>query len=192
MRVLIGCEESATVRDAFIREGHDAWSCDLVETRGDKTKHFQMCVLKAIKEHGPWDIIILHPDCTAMAISGNRWYGEGMPQNEERLKALEWTKELWELAKKTARVGCAIENPMSVLWSAIGRPQYIHPWQFGHGETKTTGILSYGLPPLMSTNLMEGREQRIWKMTQSPIRKRDRSKTYEGIAIAMAKQWGNI
>jgi len=192
MRVLVGCEESGKVRDAFRALGHDAWSCDLVMSRSSNVYHYQMDVVKAITHYGPWDIIILHPDCTAMAVSGNRWYGKGMPQHVGRLVALDWTAHLWEMAKQTARIGCAIENPVSVLWNRIGKPQYIQPYQFGHGETKATGILTHKLPPLLPTNLVDGREQRVWKMPPGPNRKRDRSETFQGIADAMASQWGQV
>lgn len=189
MRVLIGCEESGKVRDAFIRHGHDAWSNDLIPARNGGP-HLQMCVMEAIENYGPWDIIILHPECSKMSLSGNRWYGAGMPFVDERNTAIKWTKRLWHLAINHARIGCALENPTSVLWKYIGRPQYIQPYQFGHGETKKTGILTDRLPALIPTNEVEGREQRIWKMGPSPTRKRDRSETYDGIAEAMAIQWG--
>ena len=190
MRTLVGCEESAVVSTAFRRRGHDAWSCDLLPTRGDPRFHLQMCITKAITDYGPWDIIILHPDCTAMSLSGNRWYGKGMPLYGKRIASVEWTAALWELAKRHARVGCALENPTSVVWKRIGAPQYIQPHQFGHGEVKKTGILTDRLPPLKATDNVPGREQRIWKMAPSPTRKRDRSETYQGIADAMAAQWG--
>lgn len=188
-RVLIGCEESGKVRDAFIRLGHDAWSNDIVPARNGGP-HLQKCVKRAIIEDGPWDIIILHPDCTAIAVSGNRWYGQGMPLNHLRVEAIDWTVDLWEIAKAHARVGAALENPVSVIWKHIGKPQYIQPHQFGHGETKATGILTYNLPALKPTKEVEWREQRIWKMPPSPTRKRDRSETFQGIADAMADQWG--
>lgn len=189
MRVLIGCEESGVVRDAFEARGHDAWSNDLIPARHGG-KHLQMDVLKAIFRHGPWDIIILHPPCTALSLSGNRWYGKGMTYHRDRLDAIHWTKTLWGHAKKAATVGCALENPTSVIWQHIGQPQYIHPYQFGHGEQKKTGILTDRLSPLKPTNIVEGREQRVWKMAPGPNRKRDRSETYQGIADAMAEQWG--
>lgn len=191
MRVLIGCEESGKVRDAFIKRGHDAWSNDIVPARSGGP-HLQKCVKKAIIEDGPWDIIILHPDCTAMAVSGNRWYAHNMPRNDERIRSVNWTIDLWNIARATARVGCALENPVSVIWSYIGVPQYVQPWQFGHGETKNTGILTHNLPPLVPTLIVRGREQRVWRMAPGVNRKRDRSETFQGIADAMAEQWGNL
>lgn len=189
MKILIGCEESGVVRNAFRELGHDAWSNDLKPPRDLSLKHLHMDVKKAI-ELRSWDIIILHPDCTALSLSGNRWYGAGMKRHQERLDAIEWTKHLWKLAKSRAVIGCALENPTSVIWQHIGKPQYIQPNQFGHGEQKKTGILTDRLPPLRPTNIVEGREQRVWRMSPGPNRKRDRSETYSGIAAAMAAQWG--
>lgn len=190
MRVLVGCEESGKVRDAFAKRGHDSWSNDLIPSRNGG-QHLQMCVRDAIIKHGPWDIIILHPDCTKLSLSGNRWYGRNMKLHWQRLEAIEWTSALWELAKSYASKGCALENPTSVLWKKIGSPQYIQPNEYGHGEQKKTGIITFRLPALKSTNKVSGREQRIWKMAPSPTRKRDRSETYQGIADAMAEQWGD-
>lgn len=190
MRILIGCEESGTVRDAFAALGHDAWSNDLIPARNGG-QHLQMCVTKAITEYGPWDIIILHYDCTKTAVSGNRWYGKDMPRYQERLEDIDFAATLWGLAKKHARIGAVYENPVSVIWDHIGKPQYVQPWEYGHGETKKTGLLIDRLPALKPTNIVAGREQRVWKMPPGPNRKRDRSKTYQGIADAMAQQWGS-
>ncbi len=192
MRVLIGCEESGKVRDSFERLGHDAWSCDLVPSRSGG-KHIQADILEVLtnpKKYGYWDIIILFPECTKMCVSGNRWYGSTSERHQERLDAVDWTYALWEVTKHVAKIGCALENPTSVLWTRIGKPQYIQPWEFGHGETKKTGILTHNLPELKPTNIVEGREQRIWRMPPGLNRARDRSETYQGIADAMAEQWG--
>lgn len=189
MRVLVGCEESGKVRDAFEKLGHDAWSNDLIPARNGGN-HLMMDVRYAITEYGPWDIIILFPECTAMCLSGNRWYGKGMPHNDKRIEAVVWTNSTWQLAKKHSRVGCALENPTGVLWPVIGTPQFIQPWMFGHGETKKTGILTDRLPSLKPTKIVSGRAHRIWKMAPGPNRKRDRSETFQGIADAMATQWG--
>jgi len=198
MRVLIGCEESGTVRDAFIQRGHDAFSNDLVPARNGGP-HLQMCVMEAIEHHGPWDIIILHPDCTTMTVAGNRHYGKGTPGYEKRLSQEEWTSKLWRLAKQHARVGCALENPVSTIWGRIGKPQYVHPWWFGHRETKKTGILAHNLPPLAATDIVgpppkQGDPERkawevVWRMAPGPNRKRDRSETKPGMARAMAEQY---
>jgi hypothetical protein len=135
-----------------------------------------------------WALIILHPDCTAMAVSGNRWFGNNMPHNEERLKQLKWTIDLWELAKQQSNM-VALENPVSVIFKYL-KANYIQPWEHGHGETKKTGFALHNLPPLVPTNIVDGREQRIFKMPPSKTRKRDRSKTYDGIAQAIVSQWG--
>lgn len=191
MRVLIGCEESGVVRRAFCARGHEAWSNDLLPARDGSKYHLKCDVMKALY-WDDWDIVILHPDCTAMALSGNRWYGKGMPFHKQRVDAIVWTRELWRQAKKCSRVGCALENPTGVLWSEIGKPQWIQPWQFGHGETKKTGIITDRLPPLLPTNIVEGREQRIWRMPPGENRKRDSSETFKGIGDAMADQWGSL
>lgn len=185
MSVLVACEYSGTVRDAFIAAGHDAVSCDLLPT--DKPgPHIQGDCIPVIKQG--WDIIIMHPPCTALAVSGNRWYGNGMPRNQERIKAINWTLALWEIAKKHARIGACMENPVGVL--PIKPAQYVQPWQFGHGETKKTGFWLHNLPPLVPTDVVDGREQRIWKMPPSADRWKIRSTTFQGIADAMAEQWG--
>lgn len=188
MRILVGCEESGKVRDAFLLRGHDAYSNDLIPARNGGP-HLQMCVKEAIR-HSKWDIIILHPDCTKMSLSGNGTYGRNKPRYQERLDQIHWSADLWDLAKRSAKIGCALENPTSMIWGAIGKPRYYQPWMFGHGETKKTGILVWGLPELAPTNMVSGREQRIWRMAPSPTRKRDRSETFQGIADAMAEQWG--
>ena len=191
MRVLAGCEESQKLTQAFRNRGHEAYSCDLIETRGNPAWHIQADVIHAIDECGPWDLIILFPDCTAMACCGNRWYGKGMPRHAERIKAVAWTVNLWHLAKRMARVGAAMENPKGVIWTALGvKMKYHQPYEFGHGETKETGILTDRLPRLQPTKHVDGREHRIWKMAPGQTRKRDRSESYQGIMDAMADQWG--
>lgn len=184
MRVLVACEYSGVVRDAFIAKGHDAISCDLLPT--DKPgPHIQGDCIPVIRRGG-WDLIIMHPPCTALAVSGNRWYGKGMPKNSERKEAIEWTTLLWNLAKNNAHHVC-MENPVGVL--PMKPTQYIQPWQFGHGETKKTGLWLHNLPPLEPTNIVEGREQRIWKLPPSADRWKIRSTTFQGIGEAMAAQW---
>jgi len=200
MRVLVGCEESGIVRDAFAALGHDAWSNDLIPARNGG-KHLQMCVKEAIRQPSGWDIIILHPPCTALAVSGNSTYGNGMPKNAERFAAIEWTKHLWVLANQHATVGVALENPVGVLFPHLnGYLQYIQPYQFGHMEQKKTGIMTSGLLPcLRPTNnvynemmqLPKNVRERLHYLPPSPDRAKIRSTTYQGIAEAMAKQWGN-
>ena len=190
MSILIGCEESQTICNAFRNAGFEAFSCDIVDTRGNPGWHIKCDVFDAIKIRR-WDLIILHPDCTAMAVSGNRWYGNGMPMHEKRISAIEWTLKLWEQAKKHSN-RVALENPVSVIFKHLDNVQYIQPWQFGHGEAKKTGFALHNLPPLIPTNIVDGREQRIWKMPPSEHRKRDRSKTFDGIASAIVDQWGKL
>ncbi|MDC3237471.1 DNA cytosine methyltransferase [bacterium] len=200
MRVLIGCEESGVVRDAFRARGHNAWSCDLVESEDD-TYHLQMDVRKAI-ELGGWDLIILHPDCSKMALSGNRWYGKGTEGHQERVEAVEWTVDLWELALENGR-RVALENPTSVIFPVLRKfadVQYIQPYEYGHKESKKTGFALHNLPRLIPTQVFEKPKtlaewndwQKVWRMAPSPERKKMRSRTYEGIAAAIAEQWGNL
>lgn len=187
-QILIGCEESQTICKAFRNAGHEAYSCDLQPTRGNPAWHYQQDILEVIPTR-KWRLIILHPDCTAMAVSGNRWYGRGMPLHHKREQAITWTTELWELAKQYSdRV--ALENPVSVIFQYLNAPVcYVQPYEHGHGETKKTGFALHNLKPLKPTNLVKGREHRIWRMPPSPTRKRDRSLTFEGIAKAIVAQW---
>lgn len=186
--ILVGCEESQTICAAFRRAGYEAYSCDLQPTRGNPNWHFQTDVFACVTSR-QWELIILHPDCTAMALSGNRWYGQGMPMHHKRGEAVAWTIRLWEEAKRYAKFA-ALENPASVIFKYLNTSvQYIQPWQFGHGEVKKTGFALHNLPPLIPTNIVEGREERVFKMPPSATRKRDRSKTYQGIADAIVEQW---
>lgn len=175
---------------AFRARQHEAYSCDIQHTRGFPWWHYRCDVMEAIAMRR-WDLIILHPDCTAMANSGNRWYGRGMPRHQERIDAVQWTVKLWEHAKQCGH-RVALENPVGVLFKHLPNVQYIQPWQFEHGETKKTGFALHNLPQLVPTNVVEGRQQRVWKMPPGPNRKRDRSETYEGIARSCAEQWGGL
>jgi len=189
MKVLVACEYSGVVREAFRARGHDARSCDLLEAEDDSGYHIQGDCLGIIAQG--WDIVIMHPPCTALAVSGNRWYGAGMPMEQSRREAMQWTLALWELAKTHSPKVC-MENPVGVLsrLDSLPRPQYIQPWMFGHGETKKTGLWLHNLPALTATEVVEGREQRVWKMGPSPDRWKERSRTFTGIGKAMAEQWG--
>ena len=182
MRVLVGCEYSGIVRQAFDDAGHDAMSCDFLDTEIPGA-HYKGDIFSVLVKG--FDLIILHPPCTHMAVCGNRYWSG----TKERQIAVAWTRKLWNTAIRHAdRV--ALENPVSVLSSEWQKPtQYIQPWQFGHGETKKTGLWLHNLPPLVPTNIVEGREQRIWKMSPSPDRGKERSRFYPGIAAAMAQQW---
>ena len=188
LSVLVACETSGKVREAFRKLGHHPSSCDLLPSDDNSLYHHQEDVFKVIREHD-WDLIIMHPPCTALCVSGNRWYGRNMAKNNERLTSLEWTLKLWELAK-TRSNHVAMENPVSVLFSHIKEPvQYVQPWMFGHGETKKTGFALHNLPELTPTNTVDGRLDRIHKMPPSKDRSKLRSETYQGIADAMAIQW---
>jgi len=176
--ILIGCEESGVITTAFRDAGYEAYSCDLLPTRGNPEYHIQGDVMNVIPLRS-WSLIILHPDCTSMAVSGNRWYGVNMPYHQNRIDQVEWTIALWSL-----------ENPVSVVFKKLPNVHYLQPWQYGHGETKKTGFALYELPPLEPTNIVDGREQRIWKMPPSKNRKRDRSETFSGVAKAIVDQWG--
>ena len=185
MNVLVGCEYSGKVREAFRKLGHDVTSCDLLPSDDNSPFHIQGDIIAVIKSKR-WDLIIIHPPCTALAVSGNRWYGRGMPKHQERIDSIAWTMELYELCKEYSD-RAAMENPVGVL--PIKASQYIQPWQFGHGETKKTGLWLHNLPSLVPTDLVEGREQRVWKLPPSADRWKIRSETYQGIADAMAEQW---
>lgn len=185
MRVLVACEFSGVVRDAFAARGHDAWSNDLLDTERPGQHIIGDCL--PVIRGGGWDLIVMHPPCTALAVSGNRWYGTGMPHHAKRIAAVEWTMALWQAAWQSCPRVC-MENPVGVL--PIKPTQYVQPWQFGHGETKRTGLWLHGLPPLVPTDVVEGREGRVWKMPPSETRWMERSRTFTGIADAMAVQWG--
>ena len=188
--ILIGCEESQVVCKAFRDAGYEAYSCDLQQTRGNPEWHYQADIMDVIPTRQWWDLIILHPDCTAMAVSGNRWYGRGMPLHHKREQAIVWTVRLWELAKRHSN-RAALENPVSVIFQHLNAPVfYLQPHDHGHGETKKTGFALHNLEPLKPTNKVEGREQRIWKMPPSETRKRDRSQTLRGVAQAVVHGWG--
>lgn len=181
MRVLVACEFSGTVRDAFRARGHDALSCDLLPTE-QPGPHYQGPVEDILGDG--WDIMIAHPPCTHLAVSGARWWKD---KRREQAAALDFVRLL--LAAPIPRI--ALENPISIISTAIRKPdQIIQPWQFGHGETKATCLWLCGLPPLVPTDIVPGREARIHKLPPSPGRWKERSRTYPGIAAAMASQWG--
>lgn len=186
MDALIGCEESQEVTAAFIALGWNAMSCDLYYPGRKGLPHFQGDVREAIRMKR-WNIIILHPPCTYTSLSGNRWYWN----SPLRIEGAMFCKEVWDLACKECD-HVALEQPKTIMQRYIGkRSQVIHPHWFGHGETKETWLWLWNLPQLIPTNIVEGREQRIWKMPPSETRQRDRSTTYPGIAHAFAKQWSD-
>ena len=183
MKILIACEFSGTVRDAFATLGHDVMSCDLLPT-DTPGAHYQGDVIDIIDDG--WDMMIAHPPCTHLAVSGARWFKD---KQVEQAAALDFVRQL--MAANIERI--CIENPISIISSRIRKPdQIIQPWMFGHGETKATCLWLKGLPLLQPTNIVDGREHRIHGMPPSPDRWKERSRTYQGIADAMAKQWGNI
>ena len=175
MKVLVACEYSGRVRDAFLRRGHDAISCDLLPTELPGP-HYQGDVMDII--NNGYDLMIAHPPCTHLAVSGARWFKD---------KQVEFVRLL--LDAPIPRI--ALENPVSIISSKI-RPasQYIQPWQFGHGETKKTGLWLKNLPLLVPTCIVDGREAKVHRMPPGPDRWKERSRTYIGIAEAMAEQWG--
>lgn len=220
-RVLIACEFSATVRDAFRARGFDAWSCDLLPTEGSKRWHLEEDALSAIaagypggwdlpvnrqatweevkraKGIRPWDLLIAHPPCTDLAVSGARHFAAKRADGRQQ-RALDFVQAL--LDAPVAHI--AIENPVSVISSHIRKPdQTIQPWQFGHGETKATCLWLKSLPPLVPTHVEGGdlftpaapqeRDPRVWRLPPSPDRWKERSRTFPGIAEAMATQWGD-
>ena len=165
MKVLVACEFSGVVREAFAALGHDAWSCDYRESE-IPGKHIVGDVLFILNHE--WDLMIAHPPCTHLAVSGARWFKEKI---EEQIEALAFVKIL--LDSPIEKI--ALENPISVISSKIGKPtQIIQPWQFGHGETKATCLWLKNLPKLIPTNIVEGREARIHKMAPGPERERER------------------
>ena len=182
MKVLIACEFSGRVRDAFTAEGHDATSCDILPTDVEG-KHHIGDVLDILEDG--WDLMVAHPPCTHLAVSGSRWFKD---KREEQGAALEFVRRL---------MGCsipriAIENPISIISTHIRKPdQIIQPWMFGHGETKATCLWLKGLPRLVPTDVVPGRDAKIHRMGPSPDRWRKRSLTYSGVAAAMGKQWGH-
>ena len=190
MKVLVACEFSGIVRDAFIARGHDAMSCDLLPTE-KPGPHYQGDVFDIINDG--WDMMIAHPPCTHLAVSGARWFAEKKMEQET---ALDFVRKL--LASPPPKI--ALENPISIISSRIRKPdQVIQPWMFGHGETKATCLWLKGLPKLCPTHMKNDlfaspepkeREARIHKLPPGPDRWKERSRTFTGIAQAMADQWG--
>jgi site-specific DNA-cytosine methylase len=195
MKVLVACEFSGVVRRAFRDLGHDAYSCDILDAEdGEQTYHIKWDILDGVieasgKDGKPysWDLLIAHPPCTHLAVSGARWFKD---KQEEQREAIEFVEALWNCG--IPRI--CIENPIGVLpkRSSLGKStQIIQPWQFGHGETKATCLWLKNLPKLIPADIVEGREAKVHRMPPGPNRWKDRSRTYEGIAKAMAEQWGN-
>lgn len=188
MKVLVACEFSGAVRDAFLECGHEAWSCDFLpcEVAGP---HIQKDVRSPLEAH--WDMMIAFPPCTHLSVSGARWFKD---KQKEQQAAIDFFMEL--VNAPIERI--AIENPIGIMSTRYRKPdQIIQPWQFGHPESKATCLWLKNLPPLQPTNILPARKQ--WdnqtpsgqnKLGPSPTRAMDRSRTYAGIAKAMAEQWG--
>jgi site-specific DNA-cytosine methylase len=182
MKVLVACEFSGIVRDAFIARGHEAVSCDLLPSERPGP-HIQRDVLAVLNQG--WDMMIAHPPCTHLAVSGARWFKE---KQTEQAVALDFVRALMEAPIDKI----CIENPVSIISSHIRKPdQIIQPYMFGHGETKTTCLWLKGLPRLTPSNVVGGRVGRIIQLAPSPDRWKERSRTYPGIAEAMANQWSD-
>lgn len=184
MKILVACEESQAVTIELRRLGHEAYSCDIEPCSGGHPEwHLQQDVIPLLTQK--WDMILAFPPCTHLAVSGAKWFAakraDGRQQN-----AIDFFMQF-------ANSDCpriAIENPVGIMSTVWKKPdQIIQPWQFGHGETKKTCLWLKGLPPLIPTEIVEGREQRIWKMPPSEDRAKNRAKTFPGIARAMAEQW---
>lgn len=184
MKILVACEESQAVTIELRKLGHEAYSCDIEPCSGGYPEwHLQQDVIPLLTQK--WDMILAFPPCTHLAVSGAKWFAakraDGRQQN-----AIDFFMQF-------ANSDCpriAIENPVGIMSTVWKKPdQIIQPWQFGHGETKKTCLWLKGLPPLISTEIVEGREQRIWKMPPSEDRAKNRAKTFPGIARAMAEQW---
>lgn len=182
LRVLVACEYSGRVRDAFRALGHDAVSCDLLPTEAPGP-HYQGDV-RDLLTPGRWDLVIGFPPCTDLAVSGARWFKAKGPERQNA--ALDFVRLLMDAPAPAV----AIENPVSIISSRIRRPdQTVQPWQYGHGEVKRTCLWLRGLPKLQPTNIVDGREPRVWKMGPGANRWKERSRTFQGIADAMAAQW---
>jgi site-specific DNA-cytosine methylase len=187
MKVLVACEFSGIVRDAFKVKGHDAWSCDLLPTE-KPGQHVKGDVLNILTDSwgdgGRWDLMIAHPPCTHLAVSGARWF-----------KDKEWEQKCaidFFMALVNAPIQkIAIENPIGIMSTCYRKPdQTIQPWQFGHGETKKTCLWLKNLPKLQPTNIVNGRKPRVHYESPGKDRWKNRSRFYSGIAAAMADQWG--
>ena len=185
MKVLVACECSGTVRDAFIKNGHEAMSCDLQDTDAPGP-HYKGDVRDVLDY--PWDLMIAHPPCTHLSVSGAAWFKEKILDGRQQ----SGVSFFMSLTKTNIPMWC-IENPVSIMSSLYRNPdQIVQPWQFGHGETKATCLWLKGLRPLRPTQIVEGRVQRLHYLPPSPDRGKLRSVTYQGIAEAMATQWGSI
>ena len=183
MKVLVACEFSGVVRDAFTKCGHEAYSCDLIPSESPG-RHIVGDCLELLDSS--WDLLVAHPPCTHLAVSGARWFKE---KQKEQAEALTFVQQLMDAP--IPRI--CIENPVSIISTKIRKPdQIIQPWQYGHGETKATCLWLKGLPLLRPTKVVEGRVSRVHFASPGPNRWKERSRTLVGIASAMAEQWGAL
>lgn len=193
MNILVAFECSGKVREAFRSLGYNAFSCDIQEADDNSEYHICGDAIEAIKSKA-WDLIIMHPPCTCLSVSGNSTYAKGKPKHSERVQAIDYTLKLWEIAKEQSK-HVAMENPVGVL--PLKPTQYVQPWEFGHPESKKTGLWLHNLPKLKETNnvkneydsLPKNKAQRLHYLPPSADRAKIRSETFSGIAEAMANQW---
>ena len=184
MKILVACEESQAVTIEFRKEGHEAYSCDLLPCSNHPEWHIQSDVIPLLQQD--WDMIIAFPPCTHLAVSGARWFAEKRKDGRQQQGI-----DFFMLFAKVDCPQVCIENPIGIMSTVWRKPdQIIQPWQFGHGEVKATCLWLKGLPKLQPTNIVNGRESRVWKMSPGKDRARLRSVTYLGVAKAMAEQWG--
>jgi site-specific DNA-cytosine methylase len=184
VKVLVACEFSGVVRDAFRARGHDAWSCDLLPTERPGP-HIRGDVFEALDDDQEWDLMVAHPPCTALCRAGDRWYRDSDARRDAEI--------LVRTLSSLPIPRIAIENPRGALSRLWRKPdQVIQPWMFGHGETKATCLWLKNLPPLMATQVSTGREPRVHYAAPGPDRWKERSRTLQGIADAMADQWGAL
>ncbi len=198
MRVLVACEYSGIVRNAFLDRGHDAWSCDLLPAEDNSNRHIQGDARNILNDG--WDLLVAHPPCTRLCNSGVRWLSKAPPGMtlDQIWNDLREGADLFSTFWQAPITRIAIENPVmhkhaKALIEDYQKPaQSVQPWQFGHGECKRTCLWLRNLPPLKHTKIVEGRDQRIHRMSPGPLRWKERSRFYFGIAAAMADQWGTL
>ena len=194
MKVLIACEESQTVCKAFRAKGIEAYSCDIQDCSGGHPEWHIKGDAIAEAYSGKYDMMIAHPPCTFITNSGVRWlYNKDGSKNADRWQNLLWARRFFIDLLNAPIKHNGIENPIPHKHASLPKyTQLIQPWQFGHGETKATCLWLVNLPELQPTDIVSGREQKIWRMPPGPERTKLRSKTYEGIALAMADQWSKL
>lgn len=196
MKVLIACEFSGVVREAFRRRGHDAWSCDLLPAE-DHGMHLMADAVRIANEK-TWDLMIAHPPCTYLENSGVRWLygGKGTVRDPARWQDMKMAALFFRALLRAPVAKIAIENPIMHKYGleiiGSGYNQIIQPYEFGHGETKATCLWLKGLPELKPTKIVDGRQPRVHFASPGPDRWKERSRTLTGIAEAMAQQWGGL